>query len=181
MDKFNPRNNDSIYDKYKKIIEAMPYDGIHINHQDKIKHIKNIYGNQYKVTQSPSSKSWYVLGKNGNEWIPVTSSFADKEGATKFMQWLTRAGEMQKKMVGTIDGTDKRLNEEEERIDESVGGRLHGLFGDLFDYLDNEFYGASIDLKGTAGAKINSTLKRETEKLYKTWQKALKGKGLIGW
>ena len=190
MDKLNPRDADSISKAYEKIIEQLPYDGIHINHQSKIDHIKSVYGSTYKVTQSPTTKSWYVLGKNGGEWLPVTNSFNDQAGATKFMQWLTKAGEMQKQMVGTITGDDKRLNEEyecpcgeghkkgecpmkEEKLDESLGSALHNYFFNLYDFL--EMSGVQ-DIE-----KVLPKLKGSLDKLYATWKKLLKGKGLSGW
>lgn len=232
MDSFNPKDNDKILKAYQKVVEMTPYNGMHITHMGQVDHIKKIYGNTYKVVSSPSTNSWYVMGKNGNDWIPVTASFSSKEDANKFMQFLTKSGEIQQKMAGTIDGTDKRLYEEktmnlktnkgkvslkgndtieyeampgvvrigkagsvlkkgvkfktggkwmvveEETLNESAGGHLHGLFGDLFDYLDNNFYGSADDEKI---AKEIPKLKKETEKVYKSWQKALKGKGLIGW
>ena len=184
MDKFNPREVNSISKAYEKIIEQLPYDGIHINHQSKIDHIKKVYSGNYKVIQSPSTQSWYVLGQVGPEWLPVTSSFVDKAGAEKFMQWLNKAGEMQKQMVGTIDGTDKRINEklveitEEDNLNETTGNWLHGRFGDLFDFLENQAFGS---LKEKSAKKVIPTLTRETEKLYKLYQKQLKGSGLSGW
>ena len=220
MDKFNPREIDGVFKAYEKIIEQLPYDGIHINHQNKVDHIKKVYSSTYKVVQSPSTKSWYVMGQVGPEWLPVTSSFVDKAGADKFMQWLNKAGEMQKQMVGTIDGTDKRINEKytvkykmkksdskisvaeykdkkdaekflnsikkkggngiisEETLNETTGNWLHGRFGDLFDFLENQAFGS---LKSKVASKVIPTLKKETEKLYKLYQKNLKGSGLSGW
>lgn len=174
MDKFNPRDEqDRILSAYEKVLEMTPYDGMHITHTGKIDHIKKIYNGQYKITQSPSTKSWYVLGKNGPEWVPVTSSFPDKESANKFLKWIQGAGELQKKMVGTIDGTDKRVNEE---VNESTGNWLHGRFFELLDFLDT----ASGYISDKAADKL-PMLKKETEKLYKTFQKNLKGSGLKGW
>ena len=173
MDKLNPRDMDNISKAYEKIIEQLPYDGIHINHQSKIDHIKNIYGGTYKVTQSPSTKSWYVLGQVGPEWLPVTNSFVDKEGANKFMQWLNKAGELQKQMIGTIDGTDKRINEDDKKLDESLGSALHNYFFNLYDFL--EMSGVK-DIE-----KSIPKLKSSLDKCYATWKKLLKGKGLSGW
>lgn len=60
---------------------------------------------------------------------------------------------------------------------ESAGGRLHGIFGDLFDYLENNFFGMSAE----KASKVNTKkLTTATEKLYNLWKKELKG-GLIGW
>lgn len=177
MDKFNPREIDNLAKAYQKIAEQLPYDGIHINHQSKVDHIKKIYGGNYKVVQSPTTTSWYVLGQNGPEWIPVTSSFPSKEGATKFMQWLNKAGEIQKQMVGTIDGSDRRINEQNE-LNETTGNWLHGRFGDLFDFLENQAFG-SLEIK--KAKKVIPALTKETEKLYKLYQKQLKGSGLSGW
>lgn len=64
-------------------------------------------------------------------------------------------------------------------INESAGSRLHSIFGDLFDFLENNFFGIDASI---VEKKINvARLTKETDKLYRSWQKELKGKGLIGW
>jgi len=244
MGNFNP-NEDKIQEAYEKAIaeKLIPYDGKHIPHSSSISHIKGIYGNTYSIVQSPSTQSWYVTGKVGNEWVPVTPGFPDKESAVKFKNWLDAAGKDQQQMVGTIDGgerlreekgffikaiklnnkkvsmyrqekkltskvdlyiddkkvgeypgekaamkaAEEKVNEDssiygvanakpEEKVEESTGSYLHGLFERLLEELDKITLG-----KGMVPPKTIILLKKETEKLYKLWQKELKGSGLIGW
>ena len=72
MDKLNPRENEKIIKAYERILEDTPYSGTHISHKSSVAHIKKVYGSTYKVVQSPSTGSWYVMGKNGDDFVPVT-------------------------------------------------------------------------------------------------------------
>jgi hypothetical protein len=105
MDSFNPRENQKIQKAYESVQEKIiPYDGTHVPHQSSIDHIKKVYGCDYKVVKSDSTGSWYVMGKNGDDYVPVTAPFADQGTAEKFKKWLDDAEDDTQKMVGTIDG-----------------------------------------------------------------------------
>jgi len=67
-----------------------------------IPHIQKVYTGSYKVIQSPSTSSWYVMGQTSNdnpEFVPVTSGFADKTTADDFMAKLKKVEKDQKQMV----------------------------------------------------------------------------------
>jgi hypothetical protein len=110
MDKIQTDYTDKIQEAYERVIEQTPYSGSHINHSSSVAHIKRIYGNTYKVIKSDSTGSWYVMGKNGGDWVPVTTPFADKAEANKFKKWLDDSTSDTQQMVGTTTG-GKRLRD----------------------------------------------------------------------
>jgi hypothetical protein len=96
----------SRFEKFILVNEyTLPYDGTHINHTTSIAHIKKVYGNKYKV-DADGTNAWAVFAKKGDEWIPVTTPFAEKATAEKFKEWLNSAQKDQKDMLGTI--SDKK-------------------------------------------------------------------------
>ena len=75
----------SLTDKEQKILDkseqelgeaVTPYTGTHVVHTTSIPHIKQVYGNTYKVDQMENA--WYVYAKMGEQWIPVTTGFVEK-------------------------------------------------------------------------------------------------------
>jgi len=110
MDKIQTDYTDKIQEAYEKVLEQTPYSGTHINHSSSVSHIKKVYGNTYKVVQSPSTGSWYVMGKNAGDWVPVTTPFANKEMANQFKSWLDDSTSDTQQMVGTTTG-GKRIRD----------------------------------------------------------------------
>ena len=84
------------------VAEQDTYDGKNPPKGNSIPHIQKVYTGSYKVVQSPSTTSWYVMGQTSNdnpEFVPVTSGFPDKTGANDFMAKLKKAETDQKQMV----------------------------------------------------------------------------------
>jgi hypothetical protein len=115
MDRIQTDYEDKIQEAYEKVAEQTPYSGSHINHKSSVAHIKSVYGNTYKVVQSPSTKSWYVMGKNGDDFVPVTTPFAEQKTANEFKSWLDDAEDDTQQMVGTETG-GKRLRDNKDGI-----------------------------------------------------------------
>jgi hypothetical protein len=83
------------------VAEQETYSGKHVPKGDSVSHIQKVYSGQYKVVATPNGSAYYVMGltNNDNEYVPVTSAFADRAGAEDFMARLKRAEGDQKQMV----------------------------------------------------------------------------------
>ena len=113
------------FDNFLKLEEAVntiseavkTYDGVHVNHEPSLAHIKKIYGNTYRVTDE-GANGWRVEAKKSGQWLPVTSPFPDKADAVKFMAWLNRSEKDQKDQIDTMSKKSAVIYKQPER---SVG------------------------------------------------------------
>jgi len=74
---------------------------------------------------------------------------------------------MDKKMLKEIAGIIS--------LNESIGGRLKGLFRDLEDITEN------LTTETIISDKEQKSLEQALANLLKQYEKTLKGKGLVGW
>ncbi len=98
------------------VAEAETYDGKNPLKGDSIPHIKKVYTGSYKIVQSPSTTSWYVMGQTSNdnpEFVPVTTGFPDKSAASDYMAKLN-AAEVDQKQMMSMKWNEKYLKKNNE-------------------------------------------------------------------